>query len=62
MGTISCYENLKLIDKNKDVFERKLQEKDKSVLFEGLEDILPEIYIDKIWKMIYERYQTYENL
>ncbi len=62
IGSQSCFENLKLIQKDKNLFAGKLQETDKAVIFEGLEDILSEVYTNKIWKMIYERYQIYENL
>lgn len=62
IGGYSCYDNLKLIQKPQDVFSNILKESDKEIIFEGLEDVLSEIFIDKIWNMIFERYKIYENL
>ncbi len=62
IGGFSCYENLKLIKNRSEVFVNKLRETDKDYLFDGLEEILSEVFIDKIWKMIYERYVKYENI
>ena len=59
IGSCSCRENLELVKSRKDF---KLKVDDKAVIFDGLEDILSKVFIDKIWKMIYERYQIYENL
>lgn len=61
IGGYSCYENLQLIQ-TENVFPCSLKENDKDILFEGLSSVLPEIFIDKIWNMIYERYKIYENL
>lgn len=62
IGTFSCRENLELIDKNSKPLAYKLKKSDKKIIFDGLEDILSKIFIDKIWEMIYERYKIYENL
>ena len=62
IGSYSCYENLNFIKACGDVFDGKLKESDRSIIFEGLETILSEVFIDKIWNMIYERYKVYENL
>lgn len=62
IGGYSCYENLQLTKNNKEVFANKLQPTDKNVIFEGLDNILSNDFIDKIWNMIYERYIIYENL
>ena len=62
IGSYSCYENLSLIKGKGNVFKNKLMESDKNIIFQGIENILSEIYIDKIWNMIYERYKVYENL
>ena len=40
----------------------KLQEKDKTFIFDGLQDIVSDKFIEKAWNMIYERYKIYENL
>ena len=62
IGGYSCFENLKLIDDKRNVFKNMLVPKDKEVIFEDLDGVLSEVYIDKIWNMIYERYKIYENL
>lgn len=62
IGGYSCYDNLELIKNSGDVFKNKLNVTDKEIIFEGLEHILSDIFLDKIWNMIYERYRIYENL
>ena len=62
IGGLSCFENLKLIQNPGDVFKNKLQKSDKKYLFEGLETVIPDVLIEKIWEMIYGRYDIFENL
>lgn len=62
IGGFSCYDNLELIDKNAKPFMGKLKKEHKDYIFDGLEDVLSDVFIDKIWEMIYERYQVYENI
>lgn len=62
IGSYSCTENLSLLDVNNKPLNVKLKKNDKSRIFEGLNDILSDIYIEKIWEMIYERYKIYEKL
>ncbi|MCQ2522530.1 MAG: hypothetical protein MJ105_09160 [Lachnospiraceae bacterium] len=62
IGSYSCLDNVKLVKNPKRVFKNKLHASDKNKIFEGLENILSETFIDKIWEMIYERYQIYEKL
>lgn len=62
IGGYSCYENLGLIKGNREIFNNKLKSTDKDIIFEGLENILSDVFIDKIWNMIYERYKIYENI
>lgn len=62
IGGYSCYENLGLIKESGYLFKNKLKETDRNIIFEGLETILSEAFIDKIWNMIYKRYKIYENL
>ncbi|SEM24989.1 hypothetical protein SAMN04487770_13038 [Butyrivibrio sp. ob235] len=62
IGTRSCLENLEIIKGQKNLFPNQLKETDKCFLLDGLDDILPAIFINKIWDMIYERYLFYENL
>ena len=62
IGGKSCLENLNLILTRDDVFPHKLMETDKEVVFEGLDRMVSDIFIDKTWEMIYERYMCYENI
>lgn len=62
IGSCSCYENLSLIKDKQSVFQNKLSAEDRFFIFDGLENALPRLYIDKIWDMIYERYRVYESL
>lgn len=62
IGGYSCYDNLQIIRGKKDLFTGKLQEKDKIFIFDGLQDIVSDKFIEKAWNMIYERYKIYENL
>lgn len=62
IGGLSCSENLQLIKDKTKIFENKLQESDRDIIFEGMDNILSDIFINKIWNMIYERYKIYENL
>lgn len=62
IGSHSCYENLALIKNPQKLIKKKLKTSDKDVLFSGLENILSEIFIDKIWEMITERMKVYESL
>lgn len=47
IGSYSCYENLKYLKGKGDVFENKLRENDKDIIFEGLETILSDVFIEK---------------
>ena len=62
IGGYSCYENLSLIKNKKDVFLNGLSSKDKKAIFDDLNNVISEVFIDKIWEMIYERYKVYEKL
>lgn len=62
IGSRSCYDNLMLIKNSGNVFPRKLRKSDRDILFEGLDDILPPVYLETIWKMISKRYKVYEDL
>lgn len=53
--------NLELIPKNKLPTFKKLKQEDRNILFEGLEDILSQKHLDKIWDMIWKRWRFYEN-
>lgn len=62
IGGYSCYENLELIKDKTKIFENSLKESDKEIIFDGMQNILSDVFIEKIWNMIYERYKIYENL
>lgn len=62
IGSYSCYENLKFIQDKHGIFANPLVKSDKDFLFAGMEEILPNVFINKIWDMIYGRYQIYEKL
>lgn len=62
IGSNSCFENLDYIKNHKNIFQNKLRPKDKAYLFENVSGVLPDIYIEKIWEMIYKRYKIYEKL
>lgn len=62
IGGYSCYENLELIKDSRVIFGNALKPTDKDIIFEGLDNILSDVFMDKIWNMIYERYKIYENL
>lgn len=62
IGSRSCLENLKYITDKASVFPCKLEEEDKKILFQDLEDVISEAHRKAIWSMIYRRYLHYENL
>ena len=62
IGGYSCYENLNFIKDKQKVFANELKESYRDVLFENLEGILSQKFMDKIWQMISERYKIFENL
>ncbi|WP_029322795.1 hypothetical protein [Butyrivibrio sp. AE3004] len=62
IGSKSCLENLELLRKQDYLFSGKLDITDKSYIFEGLDGVLSNVYIEKIWEMINKRYQIYEKL
>ena len=62
IGSKSCLENLSLIRDKDKVFAKGLSESDRDVLFEGLSGIMSQVFLDRIWDMIYSRYKYYENL
>lgn len=61
IGTRSTWDNLKLIPKDKMPMLRPLREDDYRVIFDGLENILPDLWREKIWEMIWKRWCEFEN-
>ena len=62
VGSRSSWDNLKLIHPDSYPKLNPLRECDKEVLLEGLEDALDKKWLDKIWEMIWRRWQAYEDL
>lgn len=61
VGSGSTKENLSLIPKDYELKITPLKESDKKILMDGLEGILPRPWQDKIWEMIWLRWQAYED-
>ena len=62
VGSRSAYENLDLIPRGEHPSINSLKQNDKYTLVEGLDKVLPERWLDRIWEMIYERWQVYESI
>ena len=62
IGGYSCYDNLRLLSNPERCFKNKLKNTDKKTIFAGLEGVISDALIEKIWKMIFERYKVYESL
>lgn len=61
VGTSSAYDNLKLIPKEELPVLPELKKSDRALLLDGLDRVLPEEYLDKIWQMIRKRWKYYED-
>lgn len=61
VGSRSAQENLKLIPAGRKPLLWPLQESDREFIFEGLDTVLPQIWRDKIWEMIWKRWNYYED-
>ena len=62
IGSQSAWENLKLIPKDALPKVRSLKETDRDDLFRDLEGILPQLWFEKIWEMIWKRWCAYETV
>ena len=62
VGSQSAWENLKLIPKNALRNIHPLKETDRDELFRDMNGILPQVWFNKIWEMIWKRWCTYEDL
>ena len=62
IGSFSCYDNLSLLPKENRPLKGILKPHHKDIIFENLNGIISETFINRIWDMIYERYMIYENL
>lgn len=62
VGSCSAQENLHLIPHDQLPLMLSLKASDRDVLFEDLTPVLPELWQDKIWSIIWERWRYYEDL
>lgn len=62
IGCFSCLDNLHYIQDKKALFPNELELKHRKQIFDGLEHILSNEHMDKIWDMIWERYKLYESI
>lgn len=61
VGTNSAAENLKLIPEAEYPELKPLKESDRTIVFEGLDMVLPAEWQGKIWEMIWKRWCFYED-
>ena len=62
VGSRSAQQNLMLIPKDALLALNPLQHTHKAYLLEGLDGIIPQSLQNKIWDMIWQRWEYYENL
>ncbi len=62
VGSRSAQQNLMLIPKDEILALNPLQHTHKAYLLEGLDRIIPQSLQNKIWDMIWQRWEYYENL
>ena len=61
VGSRSAWENLKLIPNDRRPKLHPLTLGDRPILLDGLSDALDPQWLDRIWEMIWKRWQAYEN-
>ena len=62
VGSRSAWDNLKLIPAGEQPRLNPLTAHDRGRLLDGLSDALGSAWLDRIWEMIWRRWQAYENL
>lgn len=62
VGSRSSWENLQLIPRDQRPPLHPLAENDRAILLEGLSEALDQQWLDRIWEMIWKRWQAYEDL
>jgi hypothetical protein len=62
VGSRSSRENLRLIPRDQRPPLHPLTENDRAILLEGLSEALDQQWLDRIWEMIWKRWQAYEDL
>ena len=61
VGSRSSWENLRLIPRDRRPPLHPLTENDRAILLEGLSEALDQQWLDRIWEMIWKRWQAYED-
>lgn len=61
VGSRSAMDNLHLIPRDRIPELRRLERTDREKIFLDLETIIPELWQDKIWEMIWKRWEVYES-
>lgn len=62
IGSKSLEYNLGLIPKGKKFFLGELKEEHEKELLSGMDQILPEVHLKKIWEMLWERWKKYVEI
>ena len=62
IGSRSCYDNLKMIQTEKYIFQNELKKADRYEIFADLDGIISQKLMDKIWEMIWKRYKKYRKM
>ena len=60
VGSRSTWDNLRLIPRDQFPGITPLKESDRACLLDGLDDVLDQQWLDRIWEMIWRRWQAYE--
>lgn len=61
IGSRSTYNNLKYISNPHNVFTKKLKSSDKDTLLKDLNGVISTNHQEKVWKMIWTRYENFYN-
>ena len=62
LGGKSTKENIKVLFENNFILDKQLKKEDKKYIFAGINKILSQKHIEKMWEMIWERWKYYENM
>ena len=62
VGSHSAQDNLKLIPTDRMPALHPLQESDRGLILGGLDGILPQLWLDKIWEMLTKRWEYYADI
>lgn len=62
VGSQSAWQNLRLIPADQRPFLHPLKDTDKNILLNGLDEALPKAWQNRIWDMIWRRWNAYADL